>query len=156
MTVEIGTIPGLKKWACYVINAHAKQAVPVSTRILTGQSSSHSQSWWFRKKSSFRWKPESRNSVTNWKNWIPAFAGMTKNGVFRLFTSSSILFLNMGFRSIPDNDVVQCSGHIYSGFSRHGGGLTVPDPFFNFSPNPSSGGCVQEVAVFFVSTIEWI
>ena len=34
----------------------------------------------------------------------------------------------------PDNDVVQCSGRIYSGFSRHGGGLTVPDPFVNFSP----------------------
>ena len=48
------------------------------------------QYWWFRKKSSLRWKPESSNSVTNWKNWIPAFAGMTKNGVFRLFTSSSI------------------------------------------------------------------
>jgi hypothetical protein len=30
--------------------------------------------------------------------------------------------------------VVQCSGRIYSGFSRHGGGLTVPDPFVNFSP----------------------
>ncbi len=26
----------------------------------------------------------------------------------------------------PDNDVVQCSGRIYSGFSRHGGRLTVP------------------------------
>jgi len=25
------------------------------------------------------------------KNWIPAFAGMTKNGAFRLFTSSSKL-----------------------------------------------------------------
>ena len=49
------------------------------------------QVWWFRKKSSLRWKPESRNSATNWKNWIPAFAGMTKKGVFRLFTSSSTL-----------------------------------------------------------------
>ena len=34
----------------------------------------------------------------------------------------------------PDNDVVQCSGRIYSGFSRHGNTLTFPDPFINFSP----------------------
>ena len=34
----------------------------------------------------------------------------------------------------PDNDVVQCSGRIYSSFSRHGGRLTFPDPFVNFSP----------------------
>jgi hypothetical protein len=34
----------------------------------------------------------------------------------------------------PDNDVVQCSGRIYSGFSRHEGRLTFVDPFVNFSP----------------------
>ena len=34
----------------------------------------------------------------------------------------------------PDNDVVQFSRRIYSGFSRHGGRLTFPDPFANFSP----------------------
>ena len=34
----------------------------------------------------------------------------------------------------PDNDVVQCSGRIYSGFLRHGGRPTFPDPFVNFSP----------------------
>jgi hypothetical protein len=34
----------------------------------------------------------------------------------------------------PDNDLVQCPGRIYSGFSRHDGRPTLPDPFFNFSP----------------------
>jgi hypothetical protein len=34
----------------------------------------------------------------------------------------------------PDKHVVQCSGRIYSDFSRHGGRLTFPDPFVNFSP----------------------
>jgi hypothetical protein len=34
----------------------------------------------------------------------------------------------------PDNDVVQCSGRSYSGFLRHGGRPTYPDPFINFSP----------------------
>jgi hypothetical protein len=34
----------------------------------------------------------------------------------------------------PDNDVVQCSGLIYSGFSRHRGRLTFLDSFVNFSP----------------------
>jgi hypothetical protein len=33
----------------------------------------------------------------------------------------------------PDNDVVQCSGRVYSGFSRHGGRPTFLDPFVNFS-----------------------
>ena len=43
------------------------------------------------------------------------------------------LVLKYGLRSIPqDNDAVQCSGRIYSGFSRHGGRLTFPDPFFSF------------------------
>ena len=43
------------------------------------------------------------------------------------------LVLKYGLRSIPqDNDAVQCSGRIYSGFSRHGGRLTFPDPLFSF------------------------
>ena len=36
----------------------------------------------------------------------------------------------------PGNDVVQCSGCIYSGFSKHGGRPTFPDPFVNFSAVP--------------------
>jgi hypothetical protein len=33
-----------------------------------------------------------------------------------------------------NNDVVQCSERIYSGFSKHGGRLAFPDPVVNFSP----------------------
>ena len=36
----------------------------------------------------------------------------------------------------PHNDVVQCSGRIYSGFSRHEGRPTFHDPFVNFSSVP--------------------
>ena len=36
-------------------------------------------------KLSLRWKPESRNSVTNWKKWIPAFVGMAKKWCFSTF-----------------------------------------------------------------------
>jgi hypothetical protein len=32
--------------------------------------------------------PESIGFVTGRKNWIPAFAGMTENGHFRLFTAN--------------------------------------------------------------------
>jgi len=51
------------------------------------------QSWRFRKKSSLRWKPGSRQAGTIWYNWIPVFAGMTRNGAFRLFTELSKLKL---------------------------------------------------------------
>ncbi len=59
---------------------------------------------WFRKKSSHRWKPVSRIPGENREpvfkmvpgvrrdyDWIPAFAGMTVSGLFRLFTTSSTL-----------------------------------------------------------------
>jgi hypothetical protein len=44
------------------------------------------------------------------KNWIPAFAGMTKNGVFRLFTRSSKLRNQMqGEEPPPDDCLVKCA-----------------------------------------------
>ena len=49
------------------------------------------QVWCIRKKSSPRWKPGSRGLVKTLNNWIPAFAGMTKRGNFRLFTRPSSL-----------------------------------------------------------------
>jgi hypothetical protein len=55
-----------------------------------------SLSWRIRKKSSPRWKPGSREYLTHWKYLIPAFAGMTKNEEFRLFTSPS----NVGVLSL--------------------------------------------------------
>ena len=47
------------------------------------------------KKSSLRWKPESREFKSIWKNWIPAFAGMTENRIFRLFTTPSRFVLEI-------------------------------------------------------------
>jgi len=55
------------------------------------QSYRTEQAWWSRKKSSPRWKTGSRFFVTLWKYWTPAFAGMTENGIFRLFTKPSSL-----------------------------------------------------------------
>jgi len=60
--------------------------------------------WRNSRKSSLRWKPESRKFVTIKSHWIPAFAGMTEIVQKRLFTRLSYMrsLLQPFLRFLPE------------------------------------------------------